>query len=366
MRFALDHQAFCRQPFGGVSRYFSRLAMEIERTDKHKIRIFAPWHISRYLDPLAPSLVDGRRLSHYPFQTKFLFKFANSVAARARIRSWRPDVVHETYFQAKGMAPKGTPSVLTVYDMIHERFPEEFWPWDPTRLNKKRAVERADHVICISDSTRRDLLDIFAVSPEKVSVVYLAHDRFAVSETEDPAGPVEGTFLLYVGHRGGYKNFASLLKAFGSSNEIAMNVKLVCFGGGNFSQNELNFIRRYKVQGRVEQLSGNDQFLGHLYRSAIALVYPSLYEGFGLPPLEAMANDCPVLCSNTSSLPEVVGNAGLLFDPTDVDAIRYALETVLFTTSCRKQLIQQGRERLKHFSWKKCAEETVRIYEQVC
>lgn len=368
MRIAFDHQAFCRQPYGGVSRYFSHLAQQIAARAEHQVRIFAPCHINRHIANLPDGIVHGRYLPSYPFFSQPVVRQLNGIIATTRIESWHPDVVHETYFHGTGMAPRRTPVVVTVYDMIHERFPREFWPWDVTRRNKKRAVARADHVICISESTRRDLLEILDVPAEKVSVVYLAHEDFTMYERLNLSSRslLDCPFILYVGHRGSYKNFARLLQAYGSSMEVNRHCKLVCFGGGQFLKHEEELLRKRLVRDRVLQLSGSDQLLMQLYGTSAALIYPSLYEGFGLPPLEAMANDCPVLCSNTSSLPEVVGDAALLFDPYDVDSIREALTSILFTQGCREQLIRKGRARLEHFSWAKCAEETVKIYESVC
>ncbi len=116
---------------------------------------------------------------------------------------------------------------------------------------------------------------------------------------------------------------------------------------------------------RVHHVSGDDAVLAGYYRMASAFVYPSLYEGFGIPPLEAMSFDCPVVCSGVSSIPEVVGNAGEMFDPYDPDSIRMAIERVVSDDALRQTLIARGKERLKLFSWKRCAQETLDIYRRV-
>jgi glycosyltransferase involved in cell wall biosynthesis len=141
---------------------------------------------------------------------------------------------------------------------------------------------------------------------------------------------------------------------------------LVVFGGNPFGTGELSRIRHLGLsESNVKHISGSNKVLASLYKRASAFVYPSFYEGFGIPPLEAMSFDCPVACSNTSSLPEVVGDAALLFDPEDTDAIRTSIENVLTSPEIRATLISRGRERIKRFSWDRCASETVKIYREL-
>ena len=118
-------------------------------------------------------------------------------------------------------------------------------------------------------------------------------------------------------------------------------------------------------EGSVRQISGDDTLLVSLYRQALAFAYPSLHEGFGIPPLEAMSLDCPVLCSDASSIPEVVGDAACLFDPTDVGAICNALDLVIGSSDLRAQLIQRGRKRASQFTWERCAEQSMEVYRDL-
>lgn len=367
MRIAFDHQAFSRQAYGGVSRYYYHLINELIDWRDLRVKVFSPWYINRYLKDLPADAVRGSFLTRYPLRATPVFQAINGILGKRDIFRWQPDIVHETYFSPKAAGPGHVPSVLTVYDMIHERYPGEFWPWDRTRENKKKAVARASHVICISESTRRDLVEFLNVPPEKTSVVYLAYEKFDMPDDDQMgvAANIKRPFILYVGHRGGYKNFRSLLKAVAASSALSSQFDIVCFGGGNLTRQEQEMIHAYKLDGRVWQLSGSDALLGQMYCNAAVFVYPSIYEGFGLPPLEAMAQGCPVVCSNASSLPEVVGNAGEYFNPLDTDALRTALEQVLFSSGRRSELITLGQQRLPCFSWKKCAEETIKVYEKV-
>jgi glycosyltransferase involved in cell wall biosynthesis len=169
-----------------------------------------------------------------------------------------------------------------------------------------------------------------------------------------------------VGSRGGYKNFSGLLKAFATSPKLKNEFDIVTFGGGAFNKQELQLIKQLGFKNhQVRQIGGGDDILAALYHQAAAFVYPSLYEGFGLPPLEAMAAGCPVVSSNTSSMPEVVRDAGEYFDPINIDEMQNAIEKVVFSNTLQKDLIALGYKNIEHFSWQKCARETLTVYKEL-
>jgi glycosyltransferase involved in cell wall biosynthesis len=246
--------------------------------------------------------------------------------------------------------------------MIHELFPEEFPDAAQATAAKRAAINRADHVICISENTRRDLVSLFGVDPARTSVVHLGYsvDVDTPAEQEHTGRPS----LLYVGNRYGYKNFNSLLQAFGSS-PILREFDLVAFGGQPALPDELEEIERLGVTDRVRFESGSDRELVTRYRSATAFIYPSKYEGFGIPPLEAMSYGCPVVCSDAGPIPEVVGDAGAYFDPNSVEDLRLTLERVVTTNELQADLRARGHARLAEFSWDDCAAATARIYREV-
>lgn len=257
--------------------------------------------------------------------------------------------------------------MVTVYDMIHELFKENFPPNDPTTNIKRIAVDRADHVICISQSTRRDLINLFGTPEEKVSCIHLGFEQFPPNEnaqTSNPAG--DRPYLLYVGGRYGYKNFARFLHGVAASGDLKRDFDVVTFGGGRFSAAQRALIKHLGFRdSQVRQVSGDDSLLGICYKQARAFVYPPLYEGFGLPPLEAMAHNCPVISSNTSSMPEVIGEAAEFFDPNDTEDMTRAIQSVVYSDERVNQLTALGRERLKKFSWRRCGEETLAVYENL-
>lgn len=365
-RIAYDHQVFVWQEYGGISRYIYEIAGRIAQTEGYVVSVVAPLHVNRYLAHASTDLrVLGMRIPKFP-KTSRIYKTVNS-ALTVPIMAWfKPDLVHETYYSAVSLAPKRAKVVLTVHDMIHERFKQYFSQGDPTSQNKALAVRRADHVICISEQTRRDLIELFKVDPAKLSVVshgFSLIDR-GVKTTEDVTSG--RPFLLYVGNRGAYKNFEGLLLAFAAAPRLRNEYDLVCFGGGRLTAEENNSIARLRIPDRqVRQMSGDDAVLAGLYRTARALVFPSLYEGFGIPPLEAMSFDCPVVCSGVSSIPEVVGDAAVLFNPRDRDSMQTAIERIVDDNELRHSLIARGRERVKLFSWNRCAQETRSIYQRV-
>jgi glycosyltransferase involved in cell wall biosynthesis len=250
--------------------------------------------------------------------------------------------------------------------MIHERYPGSFAADDPTARMKALAVHRADHIFCISESTRRDLLETHQLSEDRVSVTYLGYDTLPISGSGAIGLVGSMPYLLYVGGRHGYKNFEGLVRAFASSGWLRSNLRIICFGSTGFSQAERTLIASLGLpEFQVIQLGGGDDLLGALYKNAAAFVYPSKYEGFGIPPLEAMSLDCPVICSNVSSIPEVVGEAGEYFDPHNVESIRASIERVLQSPTRQQELIVQGRFRRELFSWRRCAQETLKIYRRL-
>lgn len=293
---------------------------------------------------------------------------AGTFLARQSINNFHPKILHETYFSLDGYCPVGAKRVLTVYDMIHEKYADSFEGSMGTSNPKKISAQRADHVICISESTRQDLVNICEIPIEKTSVIYLGVDDIfsAIPQEIDTQLKLPRNFLLYVGKRGGYKNFSRFLKAFAILTSIKKNFSIVCFGGGKLTNAELAMA---SVAGlRPDQLmhyAGEDDLLAAIYRQADALVYPSLYEGFGLPPLEAMASGCPVICSNTSSLPEVVGTAGEYFDPTSQESMIKAMEAVMSSLDRKQDLIGKGYKQAAKFSWEKCAQETMGVYRKL-
>jgi glycosyltransferase involved in cell wall biosynthesis len=273
MRIAIDRQIFQFQKYGGVSRYFFHLAAVLNALGE-TVRILDPGKLNAYLPALPERL----------WRTSYVEQLANSLPsrienpcrpfldalARKRLQKWRPSLLHETYYQKMALAPKGVPVVLTVYDMIHELFPEEFAADDPTSERKRIAVDRADHVICISESTRRDLIEIFDVPVGKVSVTLLGYDSREISPSSHlRTGIATRPYLLFVGYRRGYKNFNRLLDAYLSSPSLRDHFDLLAFGGPPFDDQERRILRDSVLrEGQIRHETGDDQLLSKRYHGA--------------------------------------------------------------------------------------------------
>ncbi len=369
VKVAFDHQTFSLQRYGGVSRYFFELASRLPAHGVSEVSVVAPLYINNYL-----ATDSGRRLTRGRYLERInadglsglvpgVLLAANRIAAPLAWRGPKPDIVHETFFADKPVG-KGRRRVVTVYDMIHELFAEETLGARKVSRAKRAAVERADHVICISENTRQDLVRLHGIDPARTSVVHLGYSLTAEANSAQPDTAGGRPTLLYVGSRTGYKNFTSLLQAYGSS-PVLREFELIAFGGHPLLPDERKEIERLGIADRVRFESGSDRELAARYREASAFVFPSKYEGFGIPPLEAMSHGCPVVCSNAGSIPEVVGDAGAYFDPNNPEELRSALEGVATSEALQADLRARGHARLHEFSWDKCAAATAAIYREI-
>lgn len=360
MRVLFDYQIFYQQQYGGISRYFYEIANQLADIEGQKVEIFAPLYINKYFHNGSKVSPHGIRISRGRSVK------VNAIASRLLVKPRQNvDIFHETYYSLLNYCPRSAKRIVTVFDMIHEKLTDNFSKNDEASQNKAFAVERADHIICISEHTRQDLIELLGVDPAKTSVVHLGFALTNQNESVQEALPTARPFLLYVGKREGYKNFDGLLQAYAASSKLKTDFDVICFGGGELTVQEKNLIQQLGLpMESVRHVSGDDVILAAYYREASAFVYPSLYEGFGIPPLEAMSFDCPVVCSNVSSIPEVVGNAGEMFDPYEPDSIRMAIERVVGDDALRQALIARGQQRIKLFSWGRCAQETLDVYRR--
>ena len=252
--------------------------------------------------------------------------------------------------------------MVTVHDMIVEKHPEENPNAEADAAIKRAAVLRADHVICISENTKRDLLERVSVDPGRVSVIHHGWRRFPETPNASLPPQVTKPFLLHVGARATYKNWKGLIAAFARFG-LSQDFQIVCFGGGKFTEEETAVLTRHELtETQVVQVGGDDGVLGTLYRRAVLFVYPSLYEGFGMPLLEAMACGCPAACGGVSSFPEVAGDAVEYFDPLDPESINAAIRRVVGSTTRAQELRDLGERRLSEFSWERCADRTAEVY----
>ena len=366
MKIAYDHQIFIEQEFGGISRYVADLAVRMALRPGYQVAIIAPFHCNAYLeDASVAALVRGHRMHSRRLRKMWrTLALVNRIAAATSDRTIH-DVVHETHYSPHAFG-RARARVVTVHDMIHELFPQWVRRAAAVSAAKRAAVARADHVLCNSATTRADLLRLFDVEPAKTSVVYHGHSLAATGDAAVPADTSSGRpEILYVGLRKSYKNFDQLVRAFACSRRLRAGFGILAFGGGAFSHSELGLFASLGVTASLRHEAGDDNRLAECYRRARMFVYPSGYEGFGLPPLEAMHYGCPVVCTRLGAVPEVVGDSGRYFDPGNIEEFRDALENVAFDDSLRAAMISRGRSRARLFTMDKCATATAALYERL-
>jgi glycosyltransferase involved in cell wall biosynthesis len=366
MRIHYDHQVFSLQNAGGASRYHYELMqylctisdvrldlvlgtsatiLPFSRLPRTQARVFKLRHT------LQPGL--ARYLANELFE---------NVIALGRERA---DVYHPTLYRCVPMV-RARCMVVTHHDCVHERYPHLF-PGIKRVLNaKKKQFAQADAIICVSESSRKDLLDFYQIDPSKTVVVHHGVNRLprSLDARVQLKKHVQRGFLLFVGSRAPYKNFDNLLEAFHESR-LYQSMDLLVLGGGPLTVKEADLATKLGVAKNVIVIpEASDTLLAEAYADAQLLVYPSLCEGFGFPPLEAMALGCVVLVSNTSSLPEVCRDAPFYFDQHDRNALAPALIRAATDRVARDQMIRRGTWVAGQYSWDKCGQETLALYRE--
>lgn len=369
MNVLYDYSIFQLQRYGGISRYFYELINNFSKNNEVNVNLFEGFHINEYEFSKEKDNFGFYRGFKTPFfkgSGYVLDKFNHIWFNKTYDDFSNLNIFHPTYYRGDVDKFKRSPVVITVYDMIHELYEDQFKKHDPTVKNKRLSINSADAIICISMNTKEDLLKYYNISENNIWVVYLGNslDRYKSFDPEEVycQNSIQTPYLLFVGNRGGYKNFSLLLDVY--INRFADDFDLICFGGGSFNENEMSIFKKRKLTNKAVQVNGSDRFLASLYRNAFCLIYPSIYEGFGLPLLEAMSLGCPVVASNTSSVPEVVGDAGVLFDPFSNDELISSIE-LLLNSKFRSKLIAKGFEQEKKFNWDKTASETLNVYKSI-
>lgn len=277
-------------------------------------------------------------------------------------------------------AIRGT-SLVTVHDLKYVRVPSYFRGRSSLKHRYitamiRRSVRAADHVLTVSEHTRSDLVAEFGIDSEDIAVIPLGPGGTEAEVNESP--PIEGPYLFFVGSLRPHKNLATLIDAYNElrdridkadgPGEMDGMIPTLAIAGAEYGDalTELRQQVREPYREDVQFLGRvDDDALAQLYSHATAFVYPSLYEGFGLPPLEAMGYGTPVIASDRTSVPEVVGDAGIIVDPTDVEALADALERVLSSKEVRERLRERGQQRFQEFSWERTARETLTMYEKL-
>lgn len=358
----LDNIIFELQRAGGISRYWFELIKHCSKVDGVDLS---------YIEgPSALSNLFRRRLTLPP----------NKIACDKNIplvlRRYLPtnrdqcDVFHSSYLRISRNAKHK--QVTTVHDLIYEKFVTG------TKravhvAQKKRSIRHADGLICVSENTKRDLLvhypemkiDDIVVIPNGVGPEFhpqeFSKDRIDINGID----LAPQSYVLFVGNRSRHKNFGLALDVIASDTARDLNLTLLAAGGDTFAPWETSDIEQRGIRDSVSHVSDiSTEDLNVLYNNAFCLIYPSLYEGFGIPLLEAMSTGCPVLASNVASIPEVVGDGAILCDPSDAVAFVSQLER-LTQKAERKSLLKAGASRAAQFSWDETCRKTIALYRSL-
>jgi glycosyltransferase involved in cell wall biosynthesis len=367
MKILYDHQTFSLQEYGGISRIYTELLTPVpHKTVETKISIV--FSNNAYLKEL-------KSIKFFPFlkKSKWKYKVAvmlmlNKIYSIIKLQTSDFDIFHPTYYDPYFLKYlKRKPFVVTCFDMIHEKFGDTYAEIGIDNVaieGKKILLERAARVIAISESTKKDIVEIYGIDKNKIDVVHLASSLS--NKSSSPTRIVKGNYILFIGNRNVYKNFGFFITSVADTLKQRSDLIVVCGGGKAFTEEEDELINSLGLKGKVShEPVQNDNTLVNLYSNALCFVFPSLYEGFGIPVLEAFSCGCPCALSNKSSLPEVGGDAAIYFDPKDAASIQKAIINLLDDEGLRKRKIAEGYERLSLFSWAKTREETFRIYQSL-
>lgn len=353
-----DFQMFQLQRFGGISRYFCeiirRLSIPYDIAVRYSKNYYlSAYHLGKHRISL-PHFVYNLFRKHLERQNRRLTKKLTA--------NGKNYIFHPTYYNFYFQNYIGNnPYVITVHDMIHEKLSEHLPNAHETIFCKSKVIPQAARIIAISENTKKDIIDILHIDPEKIDVIYHSTSMKPVTcyKLKLPE-----KFLLFVGDRTSYKNFERFLRVFATLAKEDPTLHAVCTDR-KFSHAEQELLDSLHIQGRIQHIKASDRDLSELYCRAAVFVYPSLYEGFGIPILEAYACHCPVALSNASCFPEIAGEAGCYFDPYSEESMAEAIRNVIYDEKKRQALIKAGDERLKLYSWEKAAKETEAVYQKV-
>lgn len=366
MRVLFDHQIFSYQAFGGASRYYCELMASFARAGEPDFELAVAETPNEYL---THSTFFRGRTAAKQGKLGFLRTYArNAIQTTLASRRRKHDVLHATFYDPGVLRDvRGGKLVITILDMIPEHFPELFaggglygrFVTQRWIEGKRTLCERADSILAISESTKRDVVAFYGTDPDRITVTHLGNNLRA----DDNVARLEGLparYVLFVGMRNLYKNFDVVVEALAK-----LDLHLVCIGGGAFTDAEKALTAKHGMTSRVIQRSVRDAELAAAYAHAVAFVFSSRYEGFGIPILEAFACGCPTLLADASCFPEIAADAALYFNPDSAGELRDAIARVDGDAALRTSLRDKGRARANEFTWDATAAKTYAAYRAV-
>ncbi len=360
LKILYNNNIFFDQHYGGISRYYFSIFEKLIKK-KTEFKVLTPFYKNKYLKFLSKNYKEGIYLPRYP-TLKFL-KLLNERLSLRLINRKKYDVIHDTFYSNYLLEIKNKKKIITVHDTIHEKF-THYYNSKQIIQDRQKIFENTDEIICVSNSTKEDLLNIYKIPEKKVSVVYHGSDHLDQIEVDEKKIQSQlihlknKPFLLYVGKRHRYKNYEVLLNVFAKSKIIKDNFCIILFGGETVSESELKFFNTLGVHKKIFHVNGSDDILKYLYSNAQVMVSTSTYEGFGLNILEGIRQGCEVIAKDTKVFREIYGNKLNYFQDSD------ELQNFLEKLNYKKTQNSPNSEIRKDFNWTKTTDETLKIYEK--
>ncbi len=348
-----DYNIFFLQKYGGISRYFIELCKQMNNNQIDYL-IQATIYQNDYLKKNILNKSFNIHLKKYPRFSRKIFGLINKHFLYKSIKRRQVKIFHNTYY-GNFVLDKNIAQISTVYDFTHEIFSKEY---DYKKNIKTNAIKNSNHLICISENTKKDLIKFYNIKPENISVVYLGGNHLPkVNKVFN-----EKPYVLYVGYRENYKDFHVLLETFHSSSRLKKDFDIICFGSSEFNKEEINKISQYKLTDVVRHVKGGDQELSNLYSSASCHIITSKYEGFGITAVEAYNFGCPVIHTGKGSLMEIADINGL-YDGSS-ENLKNLLEKFLYSNEDKKKMIQNTDKIKEKFTWESCFNDTYNVYKK--
>lgn len=368
LKILYDHQVFILQKYGGVSRYFAELYLVLRKDENICIDICSDKYSNEYY-----ARIKGKTAKDYARITRrvkrILFNcisFAKVINCQLKRRGY--DIIHATWYNVlyisllKKILGENCPKVvITIHDMIPFLIKDK-------KINKiedrmAKAISISDGIICVSNNTKRDLIYFFPeLSDKEIPVIY--HGASIMAESRQNISIELEDYVLFVGSRSAYKNFKVLVLAISELVQRGKRINVLCVGGQDFTEGEKELLEENKVVDRFFHKDASDDELSAIYRKAKCLVYPSKYEGFGIPILEAFSCSCPVILSNIKCFREIADDAALYFEPDEYISLANQIMTIEDEDK-KQEMTHKGKIRLGQFSWEKAAKETLDYYYAV-